>query len=92
LQEKFAVKEFHTAMYYYRFKAWDSAILQFRNIVATYPRTAIVPEALQYLVHAYHRLDYTEDLKETCQYIARFYPDTAKRVAQECPASAPGAP
>jgi outer membrane protein assembly factor BamD len=92
LGELFAEKEYNTAMFYYRIKATDSAILSFRNIVATYPRTRIVPRTLEQLVRAYHRLDYVEDLKETCQYIARFFPDTAKRVVLECPAEAPGEP
>ena len=92
LQELFAEKEYRTAMFYYRIKAYDSAILSFRNIVATYPRTRIVPQTLEQLVYVYHRLDYGEDLKEACQYIARFFPDTAKRVAAQCPAETPGAP
>ena len=92
LQERFAEKEYYTAMFYYRLKAYDSSILALRHIVATYPRTRIVPKTLEQLVHAFHRLNYAEDLKEACQYIARFFPDTAKRVVTECPAEAPGAP
>lgn len=86
LQEKFAIKDFKTAMFYFRLKAYDSAILSLRSVVATYPRTQIVPEALVKLVETYARLEYVEDLKETCQYIERFFPDTYPRAQQRsCP-------
>jgi len=86
LQEKFAIKGFKTAMFYFRIKAYDSAILSLRNVVATYPRTQIVPEALVKLVETYARLEYVEDLKETCAYIQRFFPDTYPRAQQRsCP-------
>jgi outer membrane assembly lipoprotein YfiO len=86
LQERFAEKEFKTAMFYFRLKAYDSAILSFRSLVATYPRTQIVPEALVKLVETYARLEYVEDLKETCEYIQRFFPDTYPRAqTRSCP-------
>lgn len=86
LQEKFAEKEFKTAMFYFRIKAFESAILSLRNLVATYPRTAIVPDALVKLVETYARLEYAEDLRETCQYVQRFFPDTYPRAEQRsCP-------
>jgi outer membrane protein assembly factor BamD len=53
LQERFAEKEFRTAMFYYRLKAYDSAILSLRNVVATWPRTKVVPDALVKLVETY---------------------------------------
>lgn len=92
LQEKFAEKEFRTALFYYRIKAHDSAILSLRNVVATWPRTKIVPDALAKLVEIYAKLEYEEDLRETCKYIGRFFPDTSPRVAQSCPAEKTGAP
>lgn len=88
LQESFAQKELHTAMYYYRLKAYDSAILSFRNLVATYPRTAAVSEALQKLVETYHKVGYEEDLRDTCDYITRYAPKTVPLVARFCPKEA----
>jgi outer membrane protein assembly factor BamD len=85
LQEQFAVKEYRTALFYHRLKAYDSAILSLRNVVATWPRTAIVPEALVKLVETYAKLEYEEDLRETCKYVARFFPDTSPRIAPNCP-------
>jgi len=78
LQERFAYKEYRAALYYFKLKAYDSAILYLKDVVATYPRAAIAPEALVKLVQAYQKLGYKEDMQETCGYIRRFHPDAAK--------------
>ena len=88
LQEKFAYKEYRAALYYYRLKAYDSAILYLKGIVATYPRSAIAPEALGRLVEAYRKLGYREDVQETCGYIRRFHPN-AREAVRACPPAAP---
>jgi outer membrane assembly lipoprotein YfiO len=75
LSEKFAVKEYNSALFYFRFKAYDSAILLLRSVIATYPRASVVPDALERLVRAYQILEYKEDVKETCAYIAQYHPD-----------------
>jgi outer membrane protein assembly factor BamD len=77
LQERFAYKEYRAALYYFRLKAYDSAILYLKDVVATYPRAAIAPEALVKLVRAYRKLGYREDVQETCGYIRRFHPGAA---------------
>jgi outer membrane protein assembly factor BamD len=84
LQERFAYKEYRAAVYYFRLKAYDSAILYLKNVVATYPRAAIAPEALVKLVQAYERLGYREDVQETCGYIRRFHPN-APGTREVCP-------
>ena len=61
-------------MYYFRLKAYDSAILYLKDLVATYPKTAVAPDALVKLVQAYKTLGYREDVQETCGYIRRFHP------------------
>ena len=75
LSEMFATKEFKNALFYFRFKAYDSAILMFRSVIATYPRASVVPEALERLVRAYQLLGYEEDVKETCSYIKQYHPE-----------------
>lgn len=92
LMEQFAVKEFRTGLFYFRYKAYESAILVFRNLIASYPRTSVVPEALTRLVEAYERLDYQEDLRETCRYIEQFFPQVTAAVAERCPAPAANPP
>lgn len=74
LEENFAKKNFKSAMFYVRLKAYDSAVLYLRDLVATYPRSSVAPEALIKLVEVYHKLGYAEDVTETCGYIRRFHP------------------
>jgi outer membrane protein assembly factor BamD len=88
LQEKFALKQFKSAQYYLRLKAYDSAILYLKDLVANYPRTSVAPEALVRLVEAYRVLGYQEDVKETCDYLVRFHPG-AEGVRRLCPQAAP---
>ncbi len=88
LQERFAYKEYKAALYYIRLKAFDSAILYLKDLVATYPRSTVAPDALIRLVQAYRTLGYKEDVQETCGYILRFHPK-APGVGKACPAAAP---
>jgi outer membrane protein assembly factor BamD len=90
LNERFAYKTYKSAMFYFRLKAYDSAILYLKDLLATYPRAAVVPEALVKLVQAYKTLGYREDVQETCGYIRRFHPRTpgAKEVCPTEPAGA----
>jgi outer membrane protein assembly factor BamD len=84
LRERFAQKELLNAMFYFKFKAFDSAILSFRSLIATYPRTSAVPAALVKLVEAYRINGYDADLRETCEYVERFFPQVVPSVAQDC--------
>jgi outer membrane protein assembly factor BamD len=90
LHERFAYKAYRSALFYFRLKAYDSAILYLKDLVATYPKATIVPEALVKLVQAYKTLGYREDVQETCGYIRRFHPRTpgAKEVCPTQPAGA----
>jgi outer membrane protein assembly factor BamD len=85
LEESFARKEYKAADYYFKLKAFDSAILYLKDIAATYPRATITPTALLKLVESYRKVGYAEDLSETCSYIRRYHP-TAPGVDQSCPA------
>jgi outer membrane protein assembly factor BamD len=75
LEDLFARKEYRSALYYFRLKAWDSAILYLKDIAATYPRASVTPQALLTLVDSYRRVGYSEDVQETCGYIRRFHPN-----------------
>jgi outer membrane protein assembly factor BamD len=90
LNERFAYKAYKAAVFYLRLKAYDSAILYLKDVVATYPKTAVVPEALVKLVQAYQKLGYREDVQETCGYIRRFHPK-APGAGEVCPTSPSGA-
>lgn len=84
IENRFAIKEYKAALYYIKFKAIDSAILYLRNIIATWPRADVVPDALVRLVAAYRGLGYVEDTNETCTYFRRQWPDSPK-LASSCP-------
>jgi outer membrane protein assembly factor BamD len=90
LQERFAFKEYRAALYYFRLKAYDSAILYLKDVVATYPRASVAPDALIKLVQAYQKLGYKEDVQETCGYIRRYHPN-ATRGTGVCPPDSTGA-
>jgi outer membrane protein assembly factor BamD len=90
LNERFAYKAYKAAMFYFRLKAYDSAILYLKDLVATYPKATVVPEALVKLVQAYKTLGYREDVQETCGYIRRFHPK-APGVTEVCPSEPAGA-
>jgi outer membrane protein assembly factor BamD len=89
LQERFAYKEYRAALFYFKLKAYDSAILYLKDVVATYPRASIAPDALLKLVEAYQRLGYQEDVRETCGYLRRFHP-SAVRGESRCPTEPAG--
>jgi outer membrane assembly lipoprotein YfiO len=84
LEEMFARKEYKTAIYYYRLKAYDSAILYLKDLAASYPRASVTPDALLSLVRAYRAVNYAEDVTETCGYIRRYHP-TTPGLDQACP-------
>jgi outer membrane protein assembly factor BamD len=90
LNERFAYKAYKAGLFYFRLKAYDSAILYFKDLVASYPKARVVPETLIKLVEAYRKLGYREDVQETCDYIRRFHPK-APGVNEVCPTSAAGA-
>jgi outer membrane protein assembly factor BamD len=90
LNERFAYKTYRAAIFYYRLKAYDSAILYLKDLIASYPKAAVAPEALVKLVQAYKALGYREDVKETCDYIRRFHPK-APGVREVCPTDSTGA-
>lgn len=90
LNDQFARKEFSSALFYYKFKAYESAILILRSLVLQYPRATVVPEALEKLVQSYIALGYQEDIKETCGYIAQSFSvgQGPRRLCPEQPAAA----
>jgi outer membrane protein assembly factor BamD len=92
LNEWFAEKSYKTGMFYLRRRAYDSAIIYFKEIVASYPDTRLVPDALLRLVDTYHAIGYAEERKETCANLRRYYPQAAG-IGSRCPAeTSAGAP
>jgi outer membrane protein assembly factor BamD len=85
LESQFAEKAYKTGIFYMRRKAFDSAIIYFKDVIATYPNAARAPDALLRLVDSYRAIGYTQEVQETCEHLRRFYPN-ASRLEASCPA------
>jgi outer membrane protein assembly factor BamD len=87
LENEFAEKSYKTGLFYLRRKAFDSAIIYFKDVIANYPGAGRAPDALLRLVDSYHAIGYTQELQETCAHLRRYYPNAAQ-LDRSCPASA----
>jgi outer membrane protein assembly factor BamD len=87
LENQFAEKTYKTGMFYMRRKAFDSAIIYFKDVIANYPNSGRASDALLRLVDSYRAIGYKEELQETCDHLRRFYP-TTPGLSRECPAAA----
>ena len=76
LSEWFAQRSYNVGMFYLRRKAYDSAIIYFKDIVANYSTTTWVPTALLRLVDSYRAIGYVEERNETCANLRQYYPQT----------------
>jgi outer membrane protein assembly factor BamD len=87
LESQFAEKAYKTGIFYMRRKAFDSAIIYFKDVIANYPSAPRAPDALLRLVDSYRAIGYTQEMQETCEHLRRFYPN-ATRLDASCPAAA----
>ena len=85
LNDWFAEKDYKNGMFYFRRRAFDSAIIYFKDIIATYPGTHFVPDALLRLVDSYRAIGYADELKEACANLRQYYPKT-DGLDRHCPA------
>jgi outer membrane protein assembly factor BamD (BamD/ComL family) len=70
-------------MHYLRRKAYDSAIIYFRDVVDGYPQTPRARDAYLRLVEAYRAIRYKEDAQEVCVALHRSYPGD-REVREQC--------
>lgn len=89
LNEQFAQKSYDAAVFYFRRSGFDSAILYLRGLISTYPSSALVPQAFIYLVRSYRAIGYKEELQETCDHLAQYYPSRPD-VREVCGNGRPG--
>jgi outer membrane protein assembly factor BamD len=84
LTEWFAIKNYETGMFYMKNrKAYDSAIIYFKDVVRLYPTTEHAKLALLRLVEAYKKINYKEEVAETCTTLREKYPSD-QDVTKEC--------
>lgn len=87
LNEMFAEKAYKNGDFYYRFGAYDSAIIYFQDVVANYPGTSFAPRAVVKLIATYDRIGYQEEKREMCGYLQQYYPLSLPQ-AEACAAAA----
>jgi outer membrane assembly lipoprotein YfiO len=88
IDEMHATKDYDTGVHYVKRKAFDSALIYFKDVVKTYPTSMHAREALKRMVEVYRRpeMKYVEEARETCTTLRAAYPaDTS--VVRLCPAS-----
>lgn len=78
LRYKLAEKTYNTAVQYFRRRAYDAAVVYFREVIANYPDTGFAPAALGQLIQTYDRIGYVEDAEDTREQLLRDYPDSAE--------------
>lgn len=84
LGDKFALKDLKNGNFYFRIRAYDSAIIYFRSVIEHWPQSRHAPGALMRLVETYHRIGYEEEATETCAHLRRFYAE-AEGLGAVCP-------
>lgn len=66
LKDMFAQKSLESADLYAKQRAWDSSIIYYKYVVATYSETPSYKHALLGLTKAYKQIAYRDDAAETC--------------------------
>ncbi|UCF21390.1 MAG: outer membrane protein assembly factor BamD [Gemmatimonadota bacterium] len=76
LTDKLARKTFLNARYYYKRKAYDSAIVYLEHLLKTYRGASVEPEALLMLYETYMKLGYVQEADETRARLLGEYGET----------------
>jgi outer membrane protein assembly factor BamD len=74
LEEWLAAKDYNAGMFYMRRKAYDSAIIYFRDVTKTYPSTDKARQSYLKLAEAYKKIRYQDDLADVCATLRQNYP------------------
>ena len=69
--------------YYFRRKAYDSAILYFKDVLTKYAAAPKAYDAALRLVESYRKINYREDASELCTQLRQRYPNE-RRVRSTC--------
>lgn len=91
LDEWFAEKDYDTGYLYLKRKAFDSAIIYFKDVIRLHPNAPKTRDAYLRLLESYRAIRYTEDARELCDAMRKAYPSD-RDVKKQCgpaPAVAP---
>jgi outer membrane protein assembly factor BamD len=73
LENWFAIKNYDAGMYYMRRKAYDSAIIYFKDVLSRWPNAPKTRDASLRLVEAYKAIRYREDASDLCTQLRKKY-------------------
>ncbi|HEX9382767.1 MAG TPA: outer membrane protein assembly factor BamD [Gemmatimonadaceae bacterium] len=73
LDEWFAEKDYDTGYLYLKRKAFDSAIIYFKDVIRLHPNAPKTRDAYLRLHEAYRAIRYTEDARELCDAMRKAY-------------------
>lgn len=76
MRGRLAQKAYETGMFYFRRRAYDSAVVYFEDVVQQYADTEVAPAALGQLVETYTRIGYVEDAEEARERLLEQYPQS----------------
>jgi outer membrane assembly lipoprotein YfiO len=74
LNEWFALKDYKTALLYYKRRAYDSAIIYLQDVLQGHPQTDAAHDAMVLLAKTYQKINYKQELSETCDTLRQRYP------------------
>ena len=83
LDEWFAEKDYDTGYLYLKRKAFDSAIIYFKDVIRLHPNAPKTRDAYMRLLEAYRAIKYIEDARDLCDSMRKAYP-TDRDVTKEC--------
>jgi outer membrane protein assembly factor BamD len=73
LDEWFAEKDYDTGYLYLKRKAYDSAIIYFKDVIRLHPNARKTRDAYLRLLESYRTIRYTEDARELCDAMRKAY-------------------
>jgi len=73
LDEWFATKDYDTGIHYLKRKAYDSAIIYFKDVIRLHPTAAKTREAYLALHDAYKAINYKDDARDLCDAMRKAY-------------------
>lgn len=88
LDEWFAIKDYETGYHYLKRKAYDSAIIYFKDVIRLHPNAKRTRDAYLRLHDAYQAINYRDDARDLCAEMHRNYPGD-REVVRECGPAAP---
>ena len=74
LDEWFAIKDFSTGYHYLKRKAYDSAIIYFKDVIRLHPNASKTRDAYLRLHDAYRAINYKDDMRDLCDAMRKAYP------------------